>query len=197
MTAWPGLELGGYRCITADPPWPYRQADRTKAEAGQRYSLMTLEELAALPVAELAHPDGAVLYLWTTNRFLATGDAAHLAVAWGFRPITVLTWGKTGQPGVGRRLRSNTEHAIVATIGKPPLPVVPPASLQQWPRNHAGRAAHSRKPAAFGDLVEAATPGPYLEMFARDQRLGWDSWGHGYETPASGPAAGERGQVVA
>lgn len=187
---WPGLEVHGYRHLVIDPPWRYAIEDRTKAEAVRQYSTMGLDELAALPVADLAHADGAVVWLWATNRMLALGDAGWLARQWGSTPVTVLTWAKQGQPGVGWRLRSNTEHCILATIGTPPLPPAgrAPASLQQWVRASGGKSrSHSSKPAGFYDLVEAYTPGPYVDLFSRAPRLGWDHWGHGYEVAASGP----------
>jgi N6-adenosine-specific RNA methylase IME4 len=179
---WEGLSPP-YKAITIDPPWPYRQIDRTKAEAAGHYSAMSLEDLRALPVADLADPSGTVLFLWTTNRFC--GAAYQLAEAWGFEPVTMLTWGKLGQPGVGRWLRSRTEHCVIAKMGKPALPEVPPDSLQMWGREHTGRYAHSVKPAAAYDLVETMSTGPYLDLFGRRQRLGWSSWGWGYEGQVS------------
>jgi N6-adenosine-specific RNA methylase IME4 len=168
-----------YRTIVVDPPWPYRQIDRTKAEAARHYSTMSLDDLRALPVGDLADPDGSVCWCWATNRFV--GAAFELARAWGFEPITMLTWGKTGQPGVGRWLRSSTEHCVIAKMGRPPLPVNPPDSLQRWGRMMTGRYAHSVKPDAAYDLIESCSPGPYVELFQRRCRLGWDGWGLGVE----------------
>lgn len=183
----PDLTAGGYRSIVADPPWPYDVVDRTKAEAARRYRLMSIEQLEQLPVAELADPSGCVLWCWATNRHLADGRAARVVQSWGFRPVTLVTWRKTGQPGVGWWARSNTEHVIVATIGSPQLPDPPlPATCFDWPRPSGGRStsaswSHSRKPPALADLIEAHTPGPYVELFARQGRFGWDSWGLGHE----------------
>ena len=92
--------------------------------------------------------------------------------AWGFEPVTLLTWCKK-QPGVGYYLRNNTEHCIFATRGEPMVPDhKPTASWFVWPR-----AEHSKKPDAFYDLVEQVSPAPYLELFARRARFGWDYWG--------------------
>ncbi len=179
---WPGLNPP-YRTIVADPPWPFRVQDRTKAEAARHYSAMTLGELAVLPVRTLVDYDGCVLWLWTVNRFV--GDAFELARAWGFKPITMLTWGKLGQPGVGRWLRSNTEHCIIAKVGHPPLPADPPASLQLWQRQYTGRYAHSVKPDAAYDLIERCSLEPRCELFQRRGRFGWDGWGLGYEGQVS------------
>jgi N6-adenosine-specific RNA methylase IME4 len=161
-----------YRTIVADPPWRYASA-ATKADARKHYSTMSMDEIRAMPVAEIAGPD-AHLWLWCTNALME--DGYSVVRAWGFRPITVLTWCKS-QPGVGYYLRNNTEHAIFATRGKPMVPADKPLSTWfQWPRGH-----HSAKPAAFFEVVRQVSPGPYVELFSRDPQLGWDSWGHGYE----------------
>lgn len=134
---------------------------------------MTTAELCALkpPVADDAH-----LYLWTTNAFLV--EAHEIARAWGFRPITVCTWGKVqpdGKPSMktGHYFRGATEHVVFAVRGSLPLKTtraIP--TLWLWPR-----LGHSVKPDAFFDLVEECSPGPYLEMFSRRARLGWSTWG--------------------
>jgi N6-adenosine-specific RNA methylase IME4 len=158
-----------YRTIVADPPWRYQSA-ATKADAGKHYPTMSLDELAELPIRSLAAGD-AHLWLWGTNAMLE--DAYWLARVWGFRPITLVTWCKK-QPGVGYYLRNNTEQLIFATRGKPMVPEKKPlATWYVWPRGE-----HSRKPDASYDLVEQVSPGPYLELFARRNRLGWDTWGN-------------------
>lgn len=158
-----------YRAIVVDPPWRYASA-ATKADAGKFYATMTLDEIAALPVGDLAGDD-AHLWLWTTNAFV---EEAHvLARGWGFRVMTVVTWCKK-QPGVGHYFRNNTEHVLFATRGKPMVPEDKPlATWFVWPR-----AAHSQKPEAFYDLVEQVSPEPRVELFARRNRLGWHTWGN-------------------
>jgi len=169
---WEGLSPP-YGTIVADPPWRYASA-ATKADARKHYSTMSMDEIATMTVGDLAAPD-AHLWFWCTNGLME--DGYRIVRAWGFAPITLVTWCKPG-PGVGYYLRNNTEHAIFATRGKPVVPEDKPLSTWfQWPR-----AQHSVKPDAFGDLVEKVSPGPYVELFARQPRLGWDSWGHGYET---------------
>jgi N6-adenosine-specific RNA methylase IME4 len=160
-----------YRTIVADPPWRYGSQKGTAARGHARnhYGTMTLDEIRLLPVAEMAASD-AHLWLWGVNALM---DAAYdVARAWGFEPITVLTWCKK-QPGVGYYLRNNTEHCLFATRGKPQVPDKQAmASWFVWPRG-----AHSAKPEAFYDLVEQVSPGPYVELFARRARFGWDYWG--------------------
>lgn len=161
-----------YATIVADPPWRFASA-ATKADAGKFYSTMALANICAMPVADLAATD-AHLWLWAVNGLM---EEAHQVIrAWGFRPLTIVTWCKDA-PGVGHYLRNNTEHAILASRGQPMVPDEKPLSTWYvWPRG-----THSAKPAGFGDLVERVSPGPYVELFARSPRLGWDSWGHGWE----------------
>lgn len=135
---------------------------------------MSIEDLCALepPVADDAH-----LYLWTTNGFVV--EAHEIARAWGFRPITLCTWGKVqpdGSPSMktGNYFRGATEHVLFGVRGRLPFPTDRPTpTLWLWPR-----LAHSVKPDAFYDLVESLSPGPYVELFARRARFGWDYWGN-------------------
>lgn len=159
-----------YRTIVADPPWDYPGMSapwRSSTEA--HYELMALDDIADLPISDLAEKD-AHLYLWAVLPMFE--DAFWLARAWGFRPSTVLTWCKPG-PGLGGGFRGNTEHLIVARRGRAPFLST---ALGTW--YSAPRAEHSRKPDLFADLIEQMSPGPYLELFARRQRLGWDTWGN-------------------
>lgn len=181
-----------YQTIVADPPWPYRQAGGPRSSTDHRpnakahdpsgsvaqYGAMTIPALCALrpPAAADAH-----LYLWTTNAFM---DEAHdVARAWGFTPKTICTWGKVQADGVtpsyrmGYYFRGATEHWIFAVRGRLRLRRKDLPTLFLWPR-----ASHSVKPEPFYDVVEAASPGPYLEMFARRRRLGWDVWGDGVDS---------------
>ena len=164
-----------YATIVADPPWssPRFGGDTRRGHPRKHYSTMSMDELRAMPVADLA-ADDAHLYLWCTNALME--DGYSIVRAWGFSPITVVTWCKQG-PGVGYYFRNNTEHAIFATKGRPMVPEDKPLSTWfVWPNG-----AHSAKPDAFLDLVEQVSPGPYLELFCRRPRFGWDTWGKGYE----------------
>jgi N6-adenosine-specific RNA methylase IME4 len=173
-----------YRTIVADPPWPYsgeiplgltKGGRRERGHLGQ-YPYMALDEIAALcPPAET----DAHLYLWTTNAFMV--QAHDVARSWGFRPVTICTWVKTHHGDAtrvsmktGYYFRGSTEHFLFCVRGSLRLATtdgLPTAYL--WPRT-----PHSVKPEAFYDLVEQASPGPYLECFARRNRLGWDTWGN-------------------
>ena len=169
----PPLPTGPYRVIVADPPWPYefRMADPTHRGVCP-YPLMTLADITALPVMELA-ADDAVLWLWVPNFHLVNG--AHVAIldAWGFSGRTMLTWAKNHY-GYGDWLRGQTEHAILAVRGHP---VVTNGHGQPTLLTAPVRG-HSQKPDEFYSLVESLCPAPrYLELFARKARPGWDVWG--------------------
>ena len=165
-----------YSTIVADPPWSSQDRPRInygKGRPERHYPIMSVDTIAALDVSSLA-ADDAHLWLWGVNCLL---DAAFtVARAWGFKPLGVLTWCKPG-PGIGYYMRTNTEHAVFATRGKPIVPPnALPSSWWSWRRE-----SHSVKPAAFADLVETISPGPYIELFARQPRLGWNAWGNGHE----------------
>jgi N6-adenosine-specific RNA methylase IME4 len=186
-----------YRTIVADPPWPqhYNGGGRRKGggstwshgryytavrSPGLGYETMTVDAICALAVAELAEDD-AHLYLWIPDRFLIEGDGARVCRAWGFRPGRTLVWHKPNW-GLGTFPRPQHESVIVAKRGSLPYALRDVGSVQEWKQvyERAGRVMSkkgSAKPDGFVDLVERASPGPYLELFARRQRLGWDTWG--------------------
>jgi len=172
--------------IVADPPWQYNATTTTLTSGGRgagaehHYPTMTNEQIAELPVSSIA-AEQSHLYLWTTNPRLV-GDRKgrrdctpfDIVEAWGFRPITLLTWVKPGRGGTGWYFRGQTEHVVFGTRGKLGIP----AAMRQPNVVHAPRRRHSAKPQEFFDLVSAVSPGPRLEMFARSGRLGWSVWGN-------------------
>jgi N6-adenosine-specific RNA methylase IME4 len=176
-----------YRTIVADPPWDHSDGTGLNLHDGGRrtympYRSMSVGEIAALPIAELAEGDrwhvngargGCNLFLWTTSRYLY--DAHDVARAWHFKPSGVLIWCKEPRGfGMGGTFASNVEFVLMARRGSPPRATgSSPTRWFQWPRGE-----HSAKPEAFLDLVESVSPGPYLELFARRNRLGWDTWGN-------------------
>lgn len=174
-----------YRTIVVDPPWVYerfigRKQGRGVVEGWEQKSLpypcMNLEQMSALPVSKLADDD-ARLFLWTTNRYLPA--ALPLMDSWGFRYRQTLVWHKTSaSPYPGSVAVIDLEFLLVGQRGSPGRPDFARSSLisTSIKRNHAD-PCHSQKPEAVLDLIEQVSPGPYLEMFARRQRLGWDTWG--------------------
>ena len=176
-SVWQGLHPP-YKTIVADPPWKYEQGGPTTGFAPLRpppYSMMPASEIACLPVEDLADDD-AHLYLWTTNRYLR--QAFSIVEMWGFKHSQTLTWCKPAQGiGPGGAFSNTTEFVLYCRRGKLAYQGRVDTTWWQWPRG-----AHSVKPAAFLDIVEHVSPGPYVELFARAPRLGWDSWGKGFET---------------
>lgn len=174
----------GYGTILADPPWEYAEGTAT-APSGERkrglkpkkqalpYSSMTVEVICALPVESLAAAD-ARLFLWTTNHYLP--DAFSVLAAWGFRYAQTLVWHKTGNPSPfgGSVAPIHAEFLLVGVRGKPEAGQRLPSSVIAAPKP---TRAHSQKPDVFCDLVERAGCGPYVELFARRARFGWDYWG--------------------
>jgi N6-adenosine-specific RNA methylase IME4 len=139
---------------------------------------MTLGEICNLGidlVSFVANP--AHLYLWIPNHHLIRGIGEKVCEAWGFRPITLVTWCKP-QIGVGYYFRNNTEHLIFAIRG---------TGLQTKDRTQAtwekaDRLKHSQKPDIFYEIIEKMSYPPYLELFARSRREGWDCWGNEVES---------------
>jgi N6-adenosine-specific RNA methylase IME4 len=167
---------GPYRVIVADPPWPYEiRREDPSHRATTPYPQMSIAQVCALPVASIAAPD-SILWLWTTNFHMLNG-AREVLDAWGFAPVTILTWAKD-KFGTGSWLHGQTEHCILATRGKPPVQLTNQSTLLQAPVR-----AHSMKPLEFYDLVERLCPAPrYGYLFSRYQHNErWDC--HGDEAP--------------
>jgi N6-adenosine-specific RNA methylase IME4 len=166
-----------YRTIVADPPWPINESPGSgwngrAAKQPLPYSTLSLDAIRSLPVADLASPDGAHLYLWAINRYL--DDAFDVCRAWGFQFSKVLVWCKPPQGKIGRgAFGATTEYVLFARRGSLAHTNWVDRNWWNWPR---GR--HSAKPEAFLDIVEQVSPGPYVELFARRDRLGWDTWGN-------------------
>jgi N6-adenosine-specific RNA methylase IME4 len=139
---------------------------------------MRVSEIGELPVGELSERD-AHIYLWIMNRALPHGFA--LLDGWGFRYVTILTWCKPSI-GVGNYFRGSTEHVLFGVKGSLQLLRSDVGTWFQAPR--PGR--HSAKPPEFFKMVEECSPGPWLEMFARETRPGWVSWGAEIETGKKG-----------
>lgn len=176
-----------YRTIVADPPWRYTsnpvelRSGGNGRSAEHHYSTMTTDDMAQLDVAALAETD-AHLYVWVTNPMILGSrptvrgslDPVALVRAWGFDPKAILTWIKgEGGGGPGWYFRGDTEHVIFAVRGNLPIP----AAKRMSNVFRGRRGGHSEKPDSFLDKVEVVSPGPYLELFARRARFGWDYYG--------------------
>lgn len=175
----PGVE-GQFGAILADPPWQF--TNRTGKMAPEhkrlrRYATMSLPEICELPVGKHAAAKSH-LYLWVPNAFLRVGFT--VLAAWGFDYKTTLTWlkvRKDGGPdgrGVGFYFRGVTEHVLFGVRGG--LRTLAPGR-RQVNAIVTQKREHSRKPDELYPVIEACSPGPYLELFARAPRPGWSQFG--------------------
>ena len=168
--------------ILADPPWQFQ--NRTGKVAPEhkrlnRYGTMTLDEICALPVEDIA-ADPAHLYLWVPNALLP--DGLRVMNEWGFRYISNIIWHKVRKDGgsdgrgVGFYFRNVTEVILFGVRGKNARTLAP--GRRQVNLFGTRKREHSRKPDEQYDIIEACSPGPYLEMFARGARPKWTVWGN-------------------
>jgi N6-adenosine-specific RNA methylase IME4 len=168
--------------ILADPPWQFQ--NRTGKVAPEhkrlnRYGTMQLEEICALPVADIA-ADPAHLYLWVPNALLP--DGLKVMEAWGFRYISNIVWHKVrkdGEPdgrGVGFYFRNVTELLLFGVRGKSARTL--DAGRSQVNIMRTRKREHSRKPDEQYKIIEECSWGPRLEMFSRGKRPGWAVWGN-------------------
>jgi N6-adenosine-specific RNA methylase IME4 len=195
---WPfeGLERGHYRCIVADPPWHFRARTAFKVrnwtsarDAEKHYPVMGADDIAGLPVRDLAAKD-AHLFLWATGPCLR--QAFDVIEAWGFRYSAIaFTWIKLKRSfdamqlrtlptlesdlhvGLGLTTRKNAEFVLLGRRGNARREAKNVREVIMSPVRE-----HSRKPDEAFARAERYCAGPYLELFARTRRPGWDAWGN-------------------
>lgn len=184
----PGPDLLGFAgarrfgTILADPPW--RFVNRTGKMAPEhrrlaRYQTMTTAEIGALPVAEITMAT-AHLYLWVPNALLPEG--LEVLRAWGFQYKSNIVWHKLRKDGgsdgrgVGFYFRNVTELILFGTKGRNARTLAPGRSQVNYIGSR--KREHSRKPDEQYEIIEACSPGPYLELFARGVRPNWAGWGN-------------------
>jgi N6-adenosine-specific RNA methylase IME4 len=171
-----------FATILADPPWQF--ANRTGKIAPEharlsRYGTMTLDEIAKLPISEFVEPT-AHLYLWCPNALLPEGLA--VMKAWGFNYKSNIVWHKIRKDGgsdgrgVGFYFRNVTELILFGVRGKNARTLAP--GRRQVNLLGTRKREHSRKPDEQYKIIEACSPGPFVELFARGARDGWASWGN-------------------
>jgi len=178
------LPKGHFSVILADPPWPFATwSHKGQGRSGEaHYGTMDHQDLENMPVASLMAPD-AVLFLWIVQTQIP--QAVKLVEAWGFTLKSIaFAWVKgeglpmfpddiTTQIGMGMWTRAEFEQCWLATRGKPKRL---DAGVRQVLLEK--RREHSRKPDGIHERIERLVAGPYLELFARQQRPGWTVWGN-------------------
>jgi N6-adenosine-specific RNA methylase IME4 len=171
----PPLPDGQWRVAVVDVPWPAEPDDPDPAERGYwTFATMSIEAIRAHPIGSRLH-DHSVLWFWVTNFHMRY--AYTILDAWGFRATpTILTWGKP-QPGRGKRLLGQTEHAIMAIRGNPVITLTNQSTLLLAPIPKPRTEA--RKPPEFYRMVESLCPAPgYLDVFSRYRHSDlWTCWG--------------------
>jgi N6-adenosine-specific RNA methylase IME4 len=162
-----------YRVVYADPPWSYNDKQDTDYYGGaeKHYGTMPLEEIAALPVGNIAEKD-AVLFLWTTSPLIF--DSKQIFEAWGFTYKSMFVWDKV-KTGMGHYNSVRHELLLICTRGSctPDTPKMFD-SVQSIERSEN----HSEKPQQFREIIETLYAGDKIELFARTKRDGWDVWGN-------------------
>ncbi len=171
-----------FATVLADPPWQFTNKTGKVAPEHKRlarYGTMKLDEIAALPVGDIAAPTSH-LYLWCPNAMLPDGLA--VMKAWGFTYKSNIVWHKVRKDGgsdgrgVGFYFRNVTEMILFGVRGKNAR--TGPAGRSQVNMIQTRKREHSRKPDEQYELIEACSDGPYLELFARGERKRWHTWGH-------------------
>lgn len=168
-----GVPLAGYKVVDGVQIWN-RQVNITRDLA---YPSMSIEEICSLPVNDLA-ADDAHLYVWCTNAYMP--HVFEIIKKWGFKYSTTLVWAKNQMGGgLGGAYRINTEFLIFARKGNLKAKDTVGATWFNQKRVYEnGYPKHSKKPYYFHKMIESVSPGPYLEMFAREERDGWDVFGN-------------------
>jgi N6-adenosine-specific RNA methylase IME4 len=173
--------LGKFGTILADPPWKFNNSTGKVAPEHKRlyrYGTMSNEDIFHLPVKDIALPQSH-LYLWVPNALVDIG--LQIINSWGFTYKTMLIWykiRKDGGPdrrGVGFYFRNVTEIILFGVKGS--LRTSQPGRRQENIISSQKRG-HSRKPDEQYQIIESCSPGPYIELFARQQRAGWSVWGN-------------------
>ncbi len=173
---------GPFRCICADPPWMERGGGKSVRGAQVHYPLMKTSKIHGVMHDAIAKCGGAAksahLWMWVTDNFLR--DGLGIMEALGFRYIRTLVWFKTKgdyapQIGLGQYLRGAHELCLLGVRGRAQIP---DTKVRRPSVVCAPRRKHSAKPDEAYEVIEATSPGPRLELFARTPREGWDVWGN-------------------
>lgn len=173
-----GLLRNGYQCIVADPPWAFKTYSEKglKKSPQMHYPCEDLDSIKAFPVADLAAPNCALI-LWSISPMMP--HALEVLQAWGFTFKTKGTWAKETRDqqglafGTGHILRGASEDWLIGTRGSPK-----PRSKSIRNLFYEPRRQHSQKPEKIYEIAQELYDGPHLDLFSRQYRDGWHSWGN-------------------
>lgn len=181
-------KAGRYRCVVVDPPWDQGKTGLRSVRPNQTqdldYPTMTHDEIAKLPIPEWASKN-SFLWLWATNsrsrssRKPILQQAFELLEAWGFRYYTVLTWDKKTGPCPFGPYQITTEHCLFGYRGTFTFPKKSMGKMKTMFSEKTQR--HSEKPRILYKYIHEHFTGPNLDVFARRQHVGFESWGNGVE----------------
>ena len=156
-----------YKTILADPPWKYGKG--FGYGAGEYYQLMKLDDIKELNINSISE-ENAHLYLWCPNSLIS--QALEVMEAWGFKFKTVITWVKH-RSIFGYYFKGQSEQLLFGVKGR-----LPPQNRCQVTIINGKIRSHSMKPDEQYPVIEAVSPSPRIELFARRRREGWDAWGN-------------------
>lgn len=169
-----------YKTIYADPPWPECGGGKIKRGADKHYPLMKVKEIIEMKdFIKSISEDNCHLYLWVTNNFLQ--DGLTVMKEWGFVYKTTITWIKD-RFGLGQYFRGNTEHCLFGVKGVLPYKVIDGKRQQGITGFQSPRQEHSKKPIEMINMIEKVSYPPFIELFAREKKEGWDCWGNEIKT---------------
>jgi len=162
-----------YKTIYVDPPWNLSGGGKIKRGADKHYPLMQTQAIFDMkPFIEELSDDQCHMYMWVTNNFLETG--LKIMAHWEFKYITNIVWVKN-QIGTGQYFRGQHEILLFGRKGAP----MPYKHIKNIPSVvFSNKANHSQKPHEFYSIIEKVSYAPYIELFARNKRENWDSWGN-------------------
>ena len=172
-------EMGKYAIVVIDPPWPVQlkldgfgnNGPYSTHPQDLPYGLMTVDDIAALPVPAVLD-ESAIVFCWTTNKHLPTSFT--LIKAWGLTYWFTMAWVKNGGVQMPNFPQFNTEWIVVGKKGTPTFKDIKAFNTSNyWPRT-----THSVKPEGFYDLLRRVTDTPRLDIFGRRNIAGFKSWGN-------------------
>lgn len=168
-----------FKTIYLDPPWPEKGGGKIVRGAQRHYDVMKVPEIiiAVGHVIDRHMQFNSHIYCWATNNYLPA--AFECLDAWSYRYVTMITWYKQGQIGLGQYYRGCTEHCLFGVRGRIPYRMLQSGKRAQGVTGFVAPRTrqHSEKPHTMRMMIQIVSPGPYLELFGRKRVPGWAVWG--------------------